>query len=452
MRYIPVLLLIAVFAAGCVQQLPTFGLDAISIVRDTSVEGERNVLVITDKLTIPKSPVLTDQSVQFSFLLENKDVAKPAKQVEIDLFDAPLMKNPDGRLCTVSGTKNCVPRGCSPGQRCFLTDLLPGEQRQVLFDMFSPTQGQIGGIKTDLKMNLLVRYNFEGSTSFTVPVVNVNEILARQRAGDKIKVDVVKSIGSGPIQVDPELFGSAYILSGQSGTFLFVVKNQGKGNLPESKVPSRKLCLYFPTEFFGSSTYLTSPDGIGYCADGSIKPKDGACPLPGSVPGFGAAIIAKIAPGLLTEKPLITGYATDGTDEPPPPEQPASPAKPECSCEYDIGSDSSYCTSVCGSKAGQACKTVDECRESQKLFNCVHISQAPEGLDCLDRTLKDKIVCYNERPIELFRDESRTSMRFSIHKIKELSEPFRSMTLLANIKYPYELRDSFEVTVIPAKE
>lgn len=467
-----ILMLIAVvFVAGCTSQLPTFGLDAISVNKEISIEGDRDVLAIRDKLTIPKSPVLTDQSVQFSFVLENKDTAKRAENVRIDLFDAPLMKSRsiDGPLCNfgrdasgnVAESRSCFPNECKSrdGNACVLSDILPGEQRQVTFDLFSPSQGQIAGLKTDLKMNFKVTYNFEGSTSFTVPVVNLEEITARQRAGDKIKVDVTKSIGSGPIQVDPELFGSSYILGGQSGTFFFVIKNKGKGNLPSSQVSPGRLCVYFPKEFFTENTILVNPDGI--------ECKGPECQKSGSA-ATGDAVSKYINEIAGTgDKPLVTGYAT--ADE-----------SYRCYSSFLGTCIESYatkeeCDSSC-SDVDVSCIPANECsqyeggggtsgtaagtspaakKKSEPLFDCVSVSSAPD-VGCHEKNkpeLSNMVLCYNKGSIALFRDESRVSMRFSVHKISEIKEqPFRSMTVLARIKYPYELRDSFAVTVIPAKE
>ncbi|MBI2578623.1 MAG: hypothetical protein HYW26_02840 [Candidatus Aenigmarchaeota archaeon] len=462
-----VLLIIAVvFAAGCTSQLPTFGLDAISVNKEISIEGDRDVLAIRDKLTIPKSPILTDQSVQFSYVLENKDTAKKAENVRIDLFDAPLMKrkSSDGPLCNFgrdsSGnfaeSRSCFPNECKSrdGNACVLSDILPGEQRQVTFDLFSPSQGQIAGLKTDLKMNFKVTYNFEGSTSFTVPVVNLEEITARQRAGDKIKVDVTKSIGSGPIQVDPELFGSSYILGGQSGTFFFVIKNKGKGNLPSSQVPKGGLCVYFPKEFFTENTILVNPDGIECrgpeCQKGNAATGEVISKYISDITGTG-------------DKPLVTGYATDARSY-----RCYSSSSNACLEPYPTLEE---CQNAC-SDLDVSCIPADEClqdqggsgtavpaatqqKKSDPLFDCMSVSSAPDA-GCYEKDkpeLSNMVLCYNSRAIELFRDESRVSMRFSIHKISEIKDqPFRSMTVISRIKYPYELRDSFGITVIPAKE
>ncbi|MBI4018252.1 MAG: hypothetical protein HY368_01460 [Candidatus Aenigmarchaeota archaeon] len=447
-KIIMLLLSLAVLAAGCTSQLPTFGIDVVSVTREINVEGDRDVLVVKDKLTIPKSPVLTDQGVHFSFLLENKDVAKKTASVDIDLFDAPLMKNEKGgrKLCNQVGAdgkerRGCYANECVPEQnsnRCIMRDILPGEQRQVTFDLFSPSVNEIGGIKTDIKMNFKVTYNFEGSTSFTVPVVDADEIKARQRAGDKIKVDIRKSIGSGPIQVDPELFGSPYILAEQSGTFFFVVKNKGKGNLPQSQIPKDGLCIYFPKDFFGSGTSLVTPDSKECTLsnlDSECKPAKKA--EEGSQQTAGDAFNGGVAGGqadyssstgeVVSEyinelagvgnAPLITGYAA-----------------------------------VEGSGSAAEGGGVAESEQGNPLFRCVSVENAVAGCHDKSAEVRNTVLCYNVRPVELFKDESRVSMRFSFHRVKEIDEPFRSMTILTKIKYPYELRDSFSITAIPAKE
>jgi hypothetical protein len=440
--WIVFVLITVVFLSGCTNILQ-FGQDVISVNVETSVEGERNVLVVNDKLTIPRSPVLTDQSVQFSFVLENKDAEKRANNFKVDLFDAPLMKSTDGRLCNQPGFSACKAEGLTSNV------ILPGEQRQITFDLFSPSQGQIGGLKTDLKLNFLVKYDFEGSTTFTVPVVNVDEIKARQRAGDKIKVDVIKSIGSGPMQVDPELFGAQYILGGQSGTFFFVVKNKGIGNLEFSRIRPEGLCIYFPKEFLADDTVLVDPDGDQHKGPGASK-------VTGAVTGN---VVGGYIDTAATANPITGGAVATSSGG-------ISSGTGTCICLVTAqGSLEGKCTSECGSFAEQTCNIQDPnactaaaqtstSSTAKELFVCISSDQASD-VNCHDTNnneLKNKILCYNVDDVELFRDESRVSMRFSIHKIRPIAEPFRSMTVLTRIEYTYEIRDSFDITVIPAKE
>ncbi len=57
--------------------------------------------------------------------------------------------------------------------------------------------------------------------------------------------------------------------------------------------------------------------------------------------------------------------------------------------------------------------------------------------------------CFNVEPIELFRDESRTSLRFKVNTNVPEGVPFKSFTIRAYVGYNYELRKSIEVTVNP---
>ncbi len=245
--------------AGCTLPSGIFpGQDVIKAVPSTQEEGPRDVLVIKDIGTIPKSPVLAGQNILLSFVIENLDAEKEAKDVVVELFDAPLFKNKAGVLCN-SGKDVCVPTGneCTSSNKC---TILPGEQKQITYDLFAPDDKAIANLEASLDLNFRVQYAFSGSTLLKLVVVNLEEIKARQRAESQITLDILKSVGSGPVKIDVELKGSNYMLSGMSGTLGFIVKtagDTGKGSLLYSKIPEKTsttdgLRIVFPAELINN--------------------------------------------------------------------------------------------------------------------------------------------------------------------------------------------------------
>jgi len=268
-----------VLIAGCTSLPDIFpGQDIIKVSPETQEEGFRDVLVIKEIDTIPKSPVLAGQTFLLSFIIENRDKEKEAKNVIVDLFDAPLFKHKKDstpfseKLC--NGARNtCVAEGCTSEQDCVISPILPGEQRQINFELVAPNDTAIASLQTDQDINFRVNYAFSGSTLFKVVVVNLEEIKARQRAGSPITLDILKSLGSGPIKIDAELKGAPYILSGFGGTLAFTVKSAGdtsKGSIQNSVVPANGLIVEFPLDLFGAKENLAPPSDEFTCSEGTL--------------------------------------------------------------------------------------------------------------------------------------------------------------------------------------
>lgn len=394
-------LVVLVLISGCVGIPDVFGRDVISIQQSVVENGVRDVLVIKDIQTIPKSPLLPNQQIVLSFIVENRDKLKSSLAV-VDLFNAPTMRSVAGEPCNLyasgtgsalrieeipgtgdtlpsrqiiviselpSGTSNicifcsgysgaCLPAGtctdtgtcpadssfqpCSqqtigtPGlHRYCIPDqcgaggckILPGEEKPVNFVMMTPTEGDIKNIKTETKLNFKTTYNFDGSLSYIVPAVNTEEILKRQRSGDKTNLFTTKSHSSGPVQIDVELQGAPYILANYEAVLLFKIKNRGSGTLVKSQIDASAMRILFPPEF------VVTPNEKFTCAPSS-----------------------------------------GGT----------------------------------------------ECTNS-----------VANGV------------------IPLYRDESRSSLRFSVKLREPLLEPFRSYPITADVKYFYELRNSVDLTINP---
>ncbi|MBI2172857.1 MAG: hypothetical protein HYT73_01445 [Candidatus Aenigmarchaeota archaeon] len=338
--YIAVLLL--VFAAGCTGLSGVFGGDILNIKQNLIQEGQKDIVVIKDVSTIPKSPMLPEQSFVLTMLLENIDKTEDARNVVVDLFNAPTVKKDDepnkGNVCNAGSGSVCIPDKCS-SEGCLM---LPGEQIPINFYLKTPTEDEIVGIETKPSLDYRVTYDFESSSLYVMPSVNLDEIIKNQRSNDKVNVQVTKSYGTGPVRIDMELFGTPYILSGQSATFIFKITNTGRGNVIGSQIDAGNFEVSIPKSLIGS---------------GSLE-----------LPGGGA-----IEPGRYT--------------------------------------------------------------------------QTTERFSCTDDTTY--VTCTNTDAIQLYKDQTRGSLRFEVKGVADINQPFISYDIRASVKYRYELRGTQEITVKP---
>jgi hypothetical protein len=201
--------------------------------------------------------------------------------------------------------------------------------------MKTPSEKDIKSINTQTKLDYKTTYDFDGSLNYILPAVNTDEIIKRQRAGEKTSLFTTKSHGPGPVQIDVELQGAPYMLSSFESVLLFKIKNRGSGALVKSQIDSGKMEIIFPPELF-----------------------------------------------------------------------------------------------------------VDEAKSSEK-FSC---SQLPDGsTSCINNKKKGT---EDLGIIPLYRDESRSSLRFAVKLREPLLEPFRSYQITSAVRYSYELRNSVDLTTI----
>ncbi len=236
---IPLLLGAVLLISGCTAiggPGGIFGADVINVKTRTVEEPGRDPIVIRDIMTIPTSPVLPDQEVYFSFIIENVNKVHTVTNVRADLFNAPGFKNAAGHLCN-SGVNVClpdVPPDCTNIRPC---DLLPGEQRQIQYTLKAPSKVQIANIKTQTRLDFKVLYDFDSEMNFVIPAVNKEEVIRRQREGEKLDITFEKSFSAGPVRLDVQPLGVNYILDDLPTIMLFSVANVGSGNLMKSEIP-----------------------------------------------------------------------------------------------------------------------------------------------------------------------------------------------------------------------
>lgn len=247
MRYVPAILIIFVVAvSGCVLPGGFFGQDVLSIRTQSTTNGARDTISVRNVDTIPHSPLLPGTPTLFSFVVDNNDKIKTTKNVCVDLFNAPLFRDPaSGRLCNeidISGKAgSCLPNAdkrfrCSVNNPC---DMLPGAEEQINFNLRTLSQNEIANVRQQTRLDWKVNYDFDGSLTYILPVVNMEEILKRQRSGDRTEILISKSHSSGPVQLDVELLGAPYLLAELPGTLIFKIRNVGSGTIENSVIRPR---------------------------------------------------------------------------------------------------------------------------------------------------------------------------------------------------------------------
>ncbi len=391
------MLFVLIVVSGCIGIQDVFGRDVISVQQNTVKNGVRDVITLKDINTIPKSPLLPDQQVIFSFISANNDNLKKA-HMAADLFNAPTMRDvtgakpcnlytgtsgttgsvcqsclsqgysgacPSTSECTTTGpcpnndfqicqattgspeqSRYCVPDQCAMPNGC---DVLPGEEKQVNFFLRTPGEAEIANIKTDTKLDFKVVYDFDGTLTYLIPAISTDEIIKRQRSGDKTTLFTSRSYSSGPVQVDVQIQGAPYMLSDSSGritdtVLLFSIKNVGSGNIVNSQINSGDMTIVFPPEFVA---------------------------------------------------------------------------------DEERHSDKFECT------------------KTNEGTLCINVGKGGE-----DRT-RPKNDPNNIGIIPLYKDESRSSLYFTVHIAQPLQEPFRTFQISSYVTYRYELRNSVALTINP---
>lgn len=343
------LMIPVIFISGC--SIPNvFGGDVLKVSERSVHDGTKDILIIKDVETIPRSPILPGQQITFSFVLENRDKLKSAENVKIDLFNAPGFRavSGDGTAGELCNTGSCLPEGdgaeCTGANGC---EILPGEEKLIIYRLTAPTKEEIVNVKTQTKLDFRVEYSFDATLNFIMPVVNIDEIEKRQRAGDTTTLLISRSHSSGPLEIDVEVQGAPYFLWKTEGVLLFKIRNRGSGTVVDSEIP----------KYEGSPEKLEDDRAKGMRIE------------------FDSAVAVKDDD---TSTPLL---------------------------------------------------------EANKLFTCT-----TNG------------ICVNtRRGIQLFRDESRTSMRFVLDTRSALKDeiPFKSLEVKAKVNYDYELRGSKDITINP---
>jgi hypothetical protein len=260
LKIAPALLLIAlmvalVFSSGCVIQgiLNIFGSDVVKISRSSSTTGTNNVIVVTNKRTLPDNTVFPDTKTQVFVTLENKDndPSKIAKNVFIDMFDVGLFKGvkydsvkqkDDPEPCYIH-PDYCFPNVCSKVSKC---PMPIGSTKEMEFMLRSPNINEIAGIRTPTSLRFKVSYDYSGSSSYEVLVVDYNEIVRRQRSGEQLSTALNDIRGSGPIAITVTE-RVPFVTTGTDTAINFRLVDRGNGEPKNSTIEKGKLVIEFPS-------------------------------------------------------------------------------------------------------------------------------------------------------------------------------------------------------------
>ena len=72
---------------------------------------------------------------------------------------------------------------------------------------------------------------------------------------------------------------------------------------------------------------------------------------------------------------------------------------------------------------------------------------SPDRFDCTASGTHYR--CSNRKPLDIYKDQTRGSLRFEITKTAKIAQPFISYDIRASTEYSYELRGTQEITVKP---
>ena len=232
-KYWLILIIALVFIAGCTNT----GIPQITVQEDKQVENPKDALVIKDILTLPKPPIFPEQPVTLLFIIENKDEKKEVSNVYVHVFDPVNFKTPSGSPFGIIVPADCgVPGYVGPVGGC---TLYPGEQRQITIPMIAPSVEDIANVKLETDLKFQVFYTFNGSTVFEIPVVRMEEVLMRQRAGETLNIERRNIVGSGPMQAEVDLLDPGFMIPGEDSRLVikFLDKGGSQGFLKDSKIP-----------------------------------------------------------------------------------------------------------------------------------------------------------------------------------------------------------------------
>jgi len=237
-------LILLVSSSLCIDIINISGIEFQNVQTTEKTEKKTSDVIVIQRVeTIPKPPVLPDDSVELYITLANNDEQETIKG-SVELFDYSIF----------------IPQDAT--KKDFT--LLPLAEKVIKFSLKAPSAEQIANVKVTPRVSFRVNYTFTGVTTYEIVVVNYEEIKKYQQAGKTLNLVTNKIIGSGPIKIDAELVGSDFILAERSGTLKFTVRNEGTGDLKGNKIEKNKMQITFPkgirvTSSLGVTTTTTLP-------------------------------------------------------------------------------------------------------------------------------------------------------------------------------------------------
>ncbi len=429
MKKLAAALIVLVMVSGCIESIPSpsdiilainnmfktyYGEDVIKVKKTDERVGPINVLGVAKASILPRPPLLPDQYMTYMLLLENTDAdpSKPIENVSVELYDAPNFKDIEEKDCNQN---TCFPEICREDQKCFMP---PGGETAVEFKLKTPTQEESKKIKTAPTLSYRILYDFETRNSFTFSVINSREIERRQRSQSPVQLYHTLVTSSGPVSLSADLEGPSYVLAGQNAVIVFHIVNKGDGSPQNSQIDAEQVEISFPEKILVSN-------GM-------------------NIGGTEVFVHEKIG------EASCTSFHNDcvwGTGD-------ETPGK--CLKGYK------YCLPCSATKWNglwRTCTTADNCEFGSGLTpenNCANelkccVPLVDKNTDTRQYRspyfICDKGVCKNRGPIELYEGIS-APLYFVIKNVPDV-DVFETFTVIAKIRYQYELRGSERVEIKP---
>lgn len=402
---------------------------------EEKVEGHEDVVSIKDVRLVPSSPVYPrGQEVVFTVVVENKDETKTAEEVYVDLFDPSLFE-------IISQDK------CSKKNTC---EILPQGEKVVHFSLKAPTKKETGNVRVDTNLEFRTIYQFKSNTKMDLMVANLEEITNMERTGKGMSPELSKTIGSGPIKIEPRLSGSeSYALTKYSTSIEFQLSDKGSGGILENEIEPTELKITFPEEFPQVQAPGSPDAGSGITGYLSLDDVDD------NESSDQAEVLSHGEEGCDEENKqcgdgLHCSYGRCCSEEPYEVQNNNGDCK-----EYTCRGENRVCTKTYG-----GCGTVGLHEAEGKCPNaetecCSVESEAPEvvyrpGTENVSSGVHfrctENNVCENWEKMRFFEDRT-PKMIFTAITPDIGNVPYKTYTLMAEMEYRYEVRDDYQVVV-----
>ncbi len=238
---VAIIALIAV--SGCIFNPNDFTTDVVKVSRNENT-GVKDVLAIEKIETIPRSSIYPDMDILLFFNIVNLDDTETVNNMFVELFDPFIFKDKQYNTYCSDSKNICRSDECYPTAPC---TILPLGVQPIRFELKSPSNDEIAGIKTAGELQFRVFYDFNSSYNYQVLVVHMDEILKMQVANKKIDKTLASSRSGGPVQIYAEMRGRDFMVEDSDAAIIFTIKDTGStGSLKNSAIANGSFVVIFP--------------------------------------------------------------------------------------------------------------------------------------------------------------------------------------------------------------
>ena len=214
-----------IFISGCVGFEDPFGF----ISPKTEVkEQPPDVISIQNINVLPPSPVIAGDQFSVSFELSNVEEERDVN-VDYKLMD-------DGLCSLESGVDSET-----------FEDFVPGRVEFVEWTFNSPSNEEIGYLRTTCPIRFIIGYQFTAISDIEANVITENRYLQLQQSGEFATFKPTLNVGRGPIKIYIDYGASLPIRTERVLPVYITVQDKGTGLLKE--VPQNALKIIIPEGF-----------------------------------------------------------------------------------------------------------------------------------------------------------------------------------------------------------